>query len=197
MMRNSLTRWIDREARRIDKARLLLEPAVKGGHGIWADLGCGDGVFTYLLCLLLQPGSQIYAVDKKQSALHTLRRHLAENQIAVPVHTIHADFTRPLSLPPLDGLVMANTLHFVKKKKPILAQLLTLLKPGGRLIVIEYNTNRGNFAVPQPLDEGGFLTLAQEVGLNTPQIIAKAPSTFLGEMYAGMGKAPTILHKTQ
>jgi len=48
---------------------------------------------------------------------------------------------------------------------------------------------RGNFAVPHPLDETGFLTLAAQVGLPQPRIIAKIPTTFLGEMYAGMGTA--------
>lgn len=190
-MRNSLTRWIDREARRIDKARRLLKPAVAGSHGVWADLGCGDGVYTYLLCTLLQSGSQVYAVDKKESALHSVRRHLAENQISMPVHTLHADFSGKLSLPPLDGLVMANALHFIKRKKPVLAELITLLKPGGRLIMVEYNTNRGNFAVPYPLNEREFLTLAGDVGLDAPQIVAHAPSTFLGEMYTGMAETPS------
>ena len=183
--------WLNREARRINKARLLLAPAVEETGGTWADLGCGEGIFTYLLCTLLQPGSQIYAVDKKASALQALHHHLAESSVEMPVYTIHADFTRPLALPPLDGLVMANALHFAKKKKMILAQLVPLLKPGGRLVVIEYNTNRGNFAVPHPLNETEFLTLARQVGLSNSQIVAKAPSTFLGEMYTGIGVTPT------
>ena len=54
---------------------------------------------------------------------------------------------------------MANSLHFVADKAPVLSRLIRLLKPGGRLIVVEYNTSRGNSAVPYPLDEHGFLEL--------------------------------------
>ena len=179
--------WAEREARRISKARTLLSPAIDGAGGMWADAGCGDGIFTYLLCTLLTLDSQIYAIDKNRGALQAVHRNLSQNCTRISVHTLQADFTKPLSIPLLDGLVMANALHFVKKKKPVLAQLVNLLKPGGRLVVIEYNTTRGNLAVPHPFDEAGFLTLASEVGLRRAKIVAKPPSTFLGEMYTGVG----------
>ena len=82
---------------------------------------------------------------------------------------------------------MANSLHFVADKAPVLAGLVRLLKPGGRLIVVEYNTSRGNPAVPYPLDDQGFLRLAAQVGLREAHILSRIPSSFLGEMYAGMG----------
>ncbi len=156
--------------------------------GTWADLGCGDGIFTAALYTLLGPGSEIYAVDKKQGALEALVRNFVSSYPGAAPRPVRADFARPLSLPPLDGLLMANSLHFVRRKKPVLAQLVNLLKPGGRLIVVEYNTNRGNFAVPHPLDESGFLALSGEVGLHAPEIMAKIPSSFLGEMYSGIAE---------
>ena len=177
--------WAEREARRIGKARTLLQPGVEGAGGTWADLGCGDGIFTSALYTLLQPGSKVYAVDRSRRALKSLARNFADSYPDASLHPTLADFTRPLSLPPLDGLVMANSLHFVRQKRPVLTRLAGLLKPGGRLIIVEYNTTRGNYAVPHPLDEVAFLKLATEVGLREVRIIAKIPSTFLGEMYAG------------
>ena len=185
--------WAKREARRINKARTLIRPGVAGQAGAWADLGCGDGIFTAALYTLLEPGSEIYAVDKNRRALDVLARNFNESYPEAAPHLIRADFARPLTLPPLDGLLMANSLHFVRHKRPVLDQLVTLLKPGGRLILVEYNTDRGNFAVPHPLDETGFLGLAGEVGLRQARIMARIPSTFLGEMYAGMGLAPSNL----
>lgn len=180
--------WLKHNARRLDKARRLLAPAVAGMGGVWADVGCGDGVFTYLLLDLLQPGSEVYAVDKSQSTLQRLQQNLAGSVPADKLHPILADFTRSLSLPPLDGMLLANSLHFVCHKAPLLKQLISFLKPAGRMIVIEYNTNQGNSAVPYPLDETEFLTLAHETGLLRPEIVTKAPSSFLGEMYTGMGQ---------
>jgi ubiquinone/menaquinone biosynthesis C-methylase UbiE len=181
--------WLKREQRRINKAQILLRPGVEGAGGIWADLGCGDGIFTYVLGQFLRPDSEIYAIDKNRRALAALKRNLAELQLPTAVHPMLADFTHLLDLPPLDGLVMANALHFIKAKEPVLQPLLNLLRPGGRLIVIEYNTNRGNYAVPYPLDETAFLALARRVGLRGSRIVARTPSTFLGEMYTGLGLA--------
>jgi ubiquinone/menaquinone biosynthesis C-methylase UbiE len=171
---------------RIEKARTLLRPGIPGPGGVWADIGCGDGIFTTALYSLIQPGGEIYAVDKSRRALEALARDFGKSFPDAVLHPVLADFTHPLTLPPLDGLVMANSLHFVRKKTPVLTRLVGLLKPGGRLIVVEYNASRGNFAVPHPMDESGFLALARQIDLHGARIQAKIPSTFLGEMYAGL-----------
>lgn len=177
-------------SRRVTKARLLLTPAVQGAGGVWGDLGCGDGVFSYLLCDSLAPGSTLYAVDKDGGALRQLARNLAPHCRNITLYPTQADFTQPLTLPPLDGILMANALHFVQQKAPVLKQLCTLLKPGASLILVEYNTKRGNYAVPYPLDERDFLALTAAAGLQQGQIVARAPSSFLGEMYTGVAFTP-------
>ena len=176
---------------RIEKARTLLRPGVpRGEAGVWADLGCGDGIFTAALSSLLCPGSAIYAVDMSRRALRALMRQFAEHYPEAQISVIRADFTGALALPLLDGVVMANSLHFVAQKRPVLTNVTALLKPAGRLIIVEYDTNRSNYAVPHPLDENGFVQLARTAGLCRPRIISRIPSTFLGEMYAGMALAP-------
>ena len=182
--------WAEREARRIEKARTLIGPGIAGPGGVWADIGCGDGIFTAALHTLTQPGAEIYGVDNDRRALDALKRHFAESYPDAVLHPIRADFRQPPSLPPIDGVVMANSLHFVRDKQPILKQIAALLKPGGHLIVVEYNTARGNMAVPYPLDEAGFLNLAQIIGMSETRILAKIPPSFLGEMYAGIGCLP-------
>ena len=132
-------------------------------------------------------------MDTDRRALETLARYFRASFPDADLYPVVADFTRSLVLPLLDGLVMANSLHFVRdqEKLSLLARLSALLKPGGRLIVVEYNVARGNFAVPHPLDEAGFLALARQAGLQEPCILAKIPSTFLREFYSGLAlKAP-------
>jgi ubiquinone/menaquinone biosynthesis C-methylase UbiE len=171
---------------RIEKARSLLSPGISEPGGTWADLGCGDGIFTLALYSLSGPGCEIHAVDQDRRALERLAREFSIQYPQAALHTLQADFTRPLPLPSLDGLLMANSLHFVRDKRPLLTRLAELLKPGGALIVVEYNTSRGNVWVPHPLDENGFLDLTAEVGLQSARILARIPSSFLGEFYAGM-----------
>ena len=66
--------WAEREARRIQKAATLLRPGIPTPGGIWADVGCGDGIFTCALYALIQSGGAIYAVDRDQYALDALVR---------------------------------------------------------------------------------------------------------------------------
>ena len=182
--------WAEREARRIQKAITLLRPGIPGPGGVWADMGCGDGIFTSALYTLIRPDGEIYAVDRDQYALDALTRHFAESYPDAALHPVCSDFTRELKLPALDGMVMANSLHFIMNKAPVLSRLIRLLKPGGRLIIVEYNANRGNPAVPYPMDDQNWLMLATQVGLREARILSRIPSSFLGEMYAGIGLIP-------
>jgi ubiquinone/menaquinone biosynthesis C-methylase UbiE len=170
----------------------LLSPCIEEVGGVWADLGSGEGIFTAVLYEQIGPSSQIYAVDKNQRALKKLKHNFHETYPEAKIHILHANFTEPLSLPSLDGLIMANALHFVKnhQKGRILADLSTTLKPNGKIILVEYNSSRGNCAVPFPLNEDQFIQLARRLHFRRPQIVARAPSSFLGEMYAGMAFAP-------
>lgn len=172
--------------RRVRKAAQLLTPALTDAGGAWADLGCGDGVFSAMLCTHLPRGSTIYAVDRDPHALAAMQRNVAAHCCGHTLTPLLADFTQPLTLPPLDGLLLANALHFCREAAKVLGQLVPLIQPGGRLVVIEYNTRHGNAAVPYPLDEHDFLRLAVGVGLPGARIVARAPSTFLGEMYTGV-----------
>jgi SAM-dependent methyltransferase len=177
---------------RIEKARTLMRPGVPCAGGTWADLGCGDGIFSAALYTLIRPGGEIYAVDKSRRALRALAREFAEHYSDATLHPMLADFSRALMVPPLDGVVMANSLHFFPQKTPVVTQIASLLKPGGRLIVVEYNASRGNYAVPHPLDEHGFLRLARAAGLHQARIMTRIPSTFLGEMYSGIAINPFL-----
>jgi hypothetical protein len=102
----------------------------------------------------------------------------------VTLHAVAADFTRPLDLPPLDGLVMANALHFVRQKEAAVTGLRGYLKPGGRWLLVEYNTDRGNLWVPHPLSFATWVALAGRCGFAHTELLATRPSRFLGEIYA-------------
>jgi SAM-dependent methyltransferase len=102
----------------------------------------------------------------------------------VHVEYVQADFTRPLDLPPLDGLLMANSLHFVKDKAPLVETLRGYFKPGGRFVLVEYNADRGNPWVPHPLSYPTWEALARRTGLASTRLIGRHPSRFLGEIYS-------------
>ncbi len=126
----------------------LLRSGIHAPGGIWADFGSGQGAFTLALADLLGPGGQIHAIDRDPAALRVQQRALQAQFLHVTVHYRVADFTVRLDLPPRDGIVMANALHFVRQKAPVLRQMCGYLNDGGHLILVEYDTDRGNRWVP-------------------------------------------------
>jgi len=94
----------------------LIRDGVTGDGTTWADLGCGEGAFTLALADLLGPAGQIHSVDCDECALLAQARVLRDRFPGVAVIPLVADFNRPLELPPLDGIVMANSLHFERDR---------------------------------------------------------------------------------
>lgn len=156
----------------------LIRPALAGAEpdGAWADLGAGEGNFTVALSTLL-PAASLTVVDQDGGALDRLSRRLPEARV------LRADFRRPLPLSDLDGLLAANALHFVRDRRPVLELLATYLKPGGRLVVVEYGADRGNPWVPHPFSFATWERMAAEAGFVDVRLAGSLPSRFLGSMY--------------
>lgn len=165
----------------------LLRDGVPNARGTWADLGAGDGAFTLALADLLGAGSTIHAVDRDAGALRELEAayaRLATRRPLAAVTTLVADFTHDLALPTLDGIVMANSLHFVRDKGPVLARAHDMLRTGGVLLLVEYDTDRGNTWVPYPLSFETWQTLAAANGFSTPRLVGRHPSRFLRAIFS-------------
>jgi SAM-dependent methyltransferase len=164
----------------------LLRGGVHQAGGTWADLGSGHGAFTLALADLIGPQGIIYSVDQDRSALQEQARALRAQFPAVAVTYLTADFTQPLALPPLDGVVMANSLHFVKPaaKLPVVKQIRAHLRPGGRLVVVEYNTDTGNVWVPYPFTYPQWEKLAREAGFAHTEPLTTRAGQFLHGFYS-------------
>jgi SAM-dependent methyltransferase len=169
----------------------LLRPAVTPGE-TWADIGAGEGAFTLALADLLGPGGRIVAVDRDRRALERNAEGVRARFPQVAIVTLEADFQRPLTLPPLDGLVAANSLHFVGRNQQVevVAALAAHLAPGGRFVVVEYDADRGNPWVPHPFSHASWERLAEAAGLVKTRRIGRVPSRFLGAIYSAESRRP-------
>ena len=171
----------------------LLRDAVGGGHGIWADLGAGTGTFTRALVASLGAGSTVYAIDDDASAVRTLRS--LPSTPGARVIAVKADFTRALELPelgaaPLDGILLANSLHFVSDAHAVLKRLVERLRAGGRTIVVEYDRRAASRWVPYPIPAPQWPELAAAAGLDNATITATRPSAYQGMLYVGVATKP-------
>ena len=182
----------------------LLQPAVTSRDGaetgrtaaaapVWADLGAGEGAFTLALADLLGPGAMILAVDRDRAAVQAGAARVAQRFPAVAVTPVVADFTRSLELPPLAGLVAANSLHFIPSddQPAVIRALAERLHPGAPFVVVEYDADRGNPWVPHPFSAERWPTLAAQAGLAGPRTLARVPSRFLGAIYSAVAYRPS------
>ena len=165
----------------------LLKPADLPRGGIWADFGAGSGAFTLALSDLIGLGAEIYTIDKDRAGLGRLERsHREHFGTSQNLHLVRADFTGALSLPPLDGIVMANSLHYFKDKIKLLRHVQSFLKLNGALLLVEYNADSGNPWVPYPLSFETYCGLAPRAGFSEPRLLATVPSRFLREFYSAV-----------
>lgn len=162
----------------------LIRDAIPQGYGIWADLGAGEGAFTLALADITNSQTEIYSVDTDDQALDIQKEQFENMFPRARVHYIIEDFTKPLDLPFLDGIIMANALHYVEAKIPFLKSLHSYLKPSGRLVLVEYNVDFGNHWVPFPLSYKTFEVLSQNAGFKNPRLVSTIPSDFLNEIYS-------------
>jgi len=170
----------------------LLRPGVAGPGGTWADLGSGSGAFTLALADLLGPRATIVSVDRDGAALREQAIALGERFPGVRLDQRVADFRHPLDLPVLDGIVMANALHFVARPEQVsvVRRLVPHLRPGGRFLVVEYDAERGNPWVPHPFGPAAWARMAAEAGLTGSREIGRVPSRWLGAIWSGVSERP-------
>lgn len=160
----------------------LIQPVFypKKDQGTWADLGCGNGLFTKGLAMLLPEKSKIYAVDKSFQKIESFQ--------SVSIEFIQADFIES-SLPfeNLDGMLMANSLHYVRGKKSFLHKIKNLLSPDGKMLIIEYDTPISNHWVPYPVTFEKLRSLMADAGFQSIEKIGRRKSIYNSvEMYAAL-----------
>lgn len=150
----------------------------------WADLGCGTGLFTEALARLLPPRSFIHAVDTDAAALFKIP-DVPDRQLS----RVCGDFTEfpwPFASD-LDGLLMANSLHYVDDKRTFLENAVSYLAPTGRVLVVEYDTTAGNPWVPYPVPFNALTSLFAEVGFSNVRQLGERPSRYRnGNLYAAL-----------
>ncbi len=151
------------------------------GLTTWADLGCGDGTFTVALAEVLAPGSVIHAMDVDASAL---RRIPASHQ-GVSIAVYRGDFTsQPWPFGDLDGVLMANSLHFVRDQEAFLRVCAASMREARRFLVVEYDTDRSNPWVPYPVSRARLGSLF--VGYSVDFLGSRASRYHRARLYAAL-----------
>jgi len=92
---------------------------------------------------------------------------------------------------------MANSLHYVRDKQPVLQSVRAMLRAGGRLIIVEYGADRGNPWVPYPFTYSRWETMAAQAGFSNTRLLKTVPSRWLGSMYSSVTVRPARARQSE
>lgn len=125
--------------------RVIESLALRPGETV-ADLGSGGGYFTLRFARAVGPTGKVLAVDMNARLLDFVKRLAVDQGLAniVPVLTDGS----PDAIPPrsVDLAFMRNTYHHLADPVGFFASLKKCLKPGARVVVIDYGESSGLFS---------------------------------------------------
>ncbi len=131
--------WLERAERESEERPALAVQwlRIQPGQAV-ADIGAGSGYYTELLSKAVGPAGKVFATDIQPEMIRLLderirRRHLPN------VQTILCTETDP-RLPPesIDLALLVDVYHEFARPQQMLRGIRQALKPGGRLVLIEF-----------------------------------------------------------
>ena len=121
------------------------------GRGIKvADLGSGDGFYTIPISQMVGPEGKVYAVDLNSQALSVLRDNIQTSPNAPNnIETVTADMANTgIETRSIDVVFLANSFHNARNSDALIKEIVRLLKPGGRVVDIDWMKKQTPFGPP-------------------------------------------------
>ncbi len=132
--------WLERSEREEEERTDLLLEALRLRPGdVVADFGAGSGYFTWRMAQRVGPGGRVHAVEVQPLMLELLRANVARRGVAervLPVLGTERDPRLPEGA--LDLILLVDVYHELEFPFEVTAALARALKPGGRLVLVEY-----------------------------------------------------------
>jgi ubiquinone/menaquinone biosynthesis C-methylase UbiE len=151
-----LTGWV---RRLINRPKRILRPHVATGDTV-VDLGCGPGFFTLPLAELVGPEGRVVAVDVQEGMLEIVRTRAEAAGLSSRIQSLLVTPDGPVPAGPADLALAFWVLHEAPDQRKFLQGAHDLLKPGGRLLLVEPigHVSKARFAAA--------LATAQDIGFS-------------------------------
>lgn len=170
--------WLERESRaHEERPQLLLrELALAPGMSV-ADIGAGTGYYTWQLAKKVGPGGRVYAVDVQPEMIAMLNSQMAKRGVRNVVSVLGSETTVKLPPASVDLAIMVDVYHELAYPAEVLDSIISVLKPGGRVVFVEYRAEDPAVAI-KPLHKMSETQIRREAtahGLKWERSIKSLP----------------------
>lgn len=140
--------WLERESRAREERpeQLLRELALAPGMTV-ADIGAGTGYYTWQLAKQVGPGGRVYAVDVQPEMIRMLDSQMAKRGVRNVVSVLGSETTVKLPPASVDLAIMVDVYHELAYPAEVLDSIVEALKPGGRVVFVEYRAEDPSVAI--------------------------------------------------
>jgi len=119
-----------------------------------ADIGAGTGFYSLLLAKLVGNSGKVYAIDIQKDLLEKLKAESRKDHL-LNIDIVWGDMERlggsKLGAGVADVAILSNILFQIKDKNTFLLETKRILKPGGRVMVVDWTDSFGGMG-PQSKD---------------------------------------------
>ena len=142
--------WLERQERhREERTDLLLAALVLQPGIVVADIGAGTGYLSRRMAPAVMPGGKVWAVDVQPEMVSLLQAGAKRSGLAQIEARLSAVDDVKLPASSVDLAVMVDVYHELAYPYEVLASVLKALKPGGRLVFVEYKAEDPRVPIKQ------------------------------------------------
>jgi len=131
--------WLDRPEREKEEEPAKLYDALKIKPGdVVADVGAGSGYHTFRLAKAVGPKGKVYANDIQKEMLAIIKARMEKDKVTNVETILGTETDAKLPENKVDLILLVDVYHEFSKPYEMTESMLKALKPGGRLVFVEY-----------------------------------------------------------
>ena len=137
-------RSFENERREVYAKRMEIVAASGAKPGMTvADIGAGTGLFTMLFSDAVKPGGSVYAVDISPAFVEYIQETAKKRRVRNVTAILSDGTDTQLPEASLDLAYLSDVYHHFERPAETLASIRRALKPGGRMVVVDYERIAG------------------------------------------------------